>query len=505
MANRARFTRVFACGIVLDDAASRRVSSGIFRFPHPCIPVLLHTHLASPSSALNILIGNTIYNQENTAVPSPNPTAINRRLTEFSRSTGEIPCCRGITAAGTSAGHSAHRGGKFMSTCVVPRRFLVSGRNTFSFSRLVAGSCCVRRVCTALSKHQLALQHFTRHCTRYGLPELPTRNALTRRIPYSNISTKVIKCAKNVVAIKRVEREIFLKLAGRQIAVSLHFGYKLSERGNPLAKEQLWEKKRRLEEASVPISEQSRFGLSQRGIKNVPATWPPDSPYAATKKCSAVFCGWLGLTFNWHSLKLIARNLGRPFQLLPFPLPTNQSLNPSSDLASRGSRDGLCCPIGYCVVRRVPCWQASRLPGAYWWMAFRAALNTEVLRADDGVGRGEAGDLRVRENPSDQRRRPALKSGSESVGNQQGSPTRGKGGSLTTTPPRSRRRLTCHRGLSDVDGNELGLPRCHDRERGANDKADSGGSGISARPGHTPIVTRLGWRALTCHTGSPIT
>ncbi|KAJ8895153.1 hypothetical protein PR048_000478 [Dryococelus australis] len=32
--------------------ANRRVFSGIFRFPHPFIPTLPHTHLASPSSAL---------------------------------------------------------------------------------------------------------------------------------------------------------------------------------------------------------------------------------------------------------------------------------------------------------------------------------------------------------------------------------------------------------------------------------------------------------------------
>ncbi|KAJ8896832.1 hypothetical protein PR048_002178 [Dryococelus australis] len=39
-------------GIVPDDAAVRRVFSGNSHFPHRCIPVLLHTHLASPSSAL---------------------------------------------------------------------------------------------------------------------------------------------------------------------------------------------------------------------------------------------------------------------------------------------------------------------------------------------------------------------------------------------------------------------------------------------------------------------
>ncbi|KAJ8867138.1 hypothetical protein PR048_033002 [Dryococelus australis] len=39
-------------GIVPDDAAGQRIFSGISCFPCPCIPALLHTHLASPSSAL---------------------------------------------------------------------------------------------------------------------------------------------------------------------------------------------------------------------------------------------------------------------------------------------------------------------------------------------------------------------------------------------------------------------------------------------------------------------
>ncbi|KAJ8893620.1 hypothetical protein PR048_006220 [Dryococelus australis] len=39
-------------GIVAHDAAGRRVFSGIFLFPRPCIPALIYTHLALPSSAL---------------------------------------------------------------------------------------------------------------------------------------------------------------------------------------------------------------------------------------------------------------------------------------------------------------------------------------------------------------------------------------------------------------------------------------------------------------------
>ncbi|KAJ8868005.1 hypothetical protein PR048_031814 [Dryococelus australis] len=38
--------------IVLDGVAGRRAFSGIFRLPRPCIPALLHTYLAPPTSAL---------------------------------------------------------------------------------------------------------------------------------------------------------------------------------------------------------------------------------------------------------------------------------------------------------------------------------------------------------------------------------------------------------------------------------------------------------------------
>ncbi|KAJ8895296.1 hypothetical protein PR048_000621 [Dryococelus australis] len=61
-----------------------------------------------------------------------------------------------------------------------PRRSLVSGRNTFRFSRpppLVAGPCCVRRVCTTLNKQQPTLQHFT---TRYCILGKQPNKFLTR-------------------------------------------------------------------------------------------------------------------------------------------------------------------------------------------------------------------------------------------------------------------------------------------------------------------------------------
>ncbi|KAJ8878696.1 hypothetical protein PR048_019281 [Dryococelus australis] len=44
------------CGIVPDDIAGRWVSSGVSRFPRPCIQILLHTHFTSPSSTLKTSI-----------------------------------------------------------------------------------------------------------------------------------------------------------------------------------------------------------------------------------------------------------------------------------------------------------------------------------------------------------------------------------------------------------------------------------------------------------------
>ncbi|KAJ8870065.1 hypothetical protein PR048_029076 [Dryococelus australis] len=44
--------RFLHLGIVPNDAAGRRVFSGISRLPRPCTPALLHTHLASLSSGL---------------------------------------------------------------------------------------------------------------------------------------------------------------------------------------------------------------------------------------------------------------------------------------------------------------------------------------------------------------------------------------------------------------------------------------------------------------------
>ncbi|KAJ8891739.1 hypothetical protein PR048_004274 [Dryococelus australis] len=48
---------IFSCAVP-DGASGRRVFSGISRLPRPCIPALLPTHLASPSSALKTQISS---------------------------------------------------------------------------------------------------------------------------------------------------------------------------------------------------------------------------------------------------------------------------------------------------------------------------------------------------------------------------------------------------------------------------------------------------------------
>ncbi|KAJ8871475.1 hypothetical protein PR048_027792 [Dryococelus australis] len=42
---------------IQDDAAGRRIFSGMSRFPRPCIPALIRTHLASPSSTQDLDVG----------------------------------------------------------------------------------------------------------------------------------------------------------------------------------------------------------------------------------------------------------------------------------------------------------------------------------------------------------------------------------------------------------------------------------------------------------------
>ncbi|KAJ8876652.1 hypothetical protein PR048_021099 [Dryococelus australis] len=63
-------------GIVPDNAAGREIFSGISRFSHPFILVLLHTHLASLSSALEISMPPSFTNLDTSQATSNNIDAV---------------------------------------------------------------------------------------------------------------------------------------------------------------------------------------------------------------------------------------------------------------------------------------------------------------------------------------------------------------------------------------------------------------------------------------------
>ncbi|KAJ8878011.1 hypothetical protein PR048_022474 [Dryococelus australis] len=117
--NRIRFA--LQVEIVPDDPTSRRVISWISRFPRPCIPVLLHSHLISPSSALKTSVSRAAKISHITSVnlclheaeehPESRPLAglqkswkCSRRLVSQKRSAA---CLVTYTAVGDRSGHSS--------------------------------------------------------------------------------------------------------------------------------------------------------------------------------------------------------------------------------------------------------------------------------------------------------------------------------------------------------------------------------------------------------------
>ncbi|KAJ8897051.1 hypothetical protein PR048_002397 [Dryococelus australis] len=80
----------------------------------------------------------------------------------------------------------------------------VCGRSTFSFP-LVTGSCCVRRVCTALSKHQLTLQHY--HHTLLVTSDPARRTTVTGTRLRSSI--KAARVSRSCGSFWREEVEMF--------------------------------------------------------------------------------------------------------------------------------------------------------------------------------------------------------------------------------------------------------------------------------------------------------
>ncbi|KAJ8871738.1 hypothetical protein PR048_028074 [Dryococelus australis] len=75
------FSRV---GIVPDDATGRRIFSNIPRFSRPCVPALLHAHLASSSSPLKTSIS---LDQPTNKVIRPNDRRILHRAKEYTTGT----------------------------------------------------------------------------------------------------------------------------------------------------------------------------------------------------------------------------------------------------------------------------------------------------------------------------------------------------------------------------------------------------------------------------------
>ncbi|KAJ8869720.1 hypothetical protein PR048_028715 [Dryococelus australis] len=83
---RTRFSHV---GIVTGDAAGRWFFLGICRFPHPCVPMLIHYHLISPSS------------DQKTAPTDPTTTesSVKIRCNYLAERAGHPSCCTTWTAS----------------------------------------------------------------------------------------------------------------------------------------------------------------------------------------------------------------------------------------------------------------------------------------------------------------------------------------------------------------------------------------------------------------------
>ncbi|KAJ8897860.1 hypothetical protein PR048_003213 [Dryococelus australis] len=82
-------------GIVTDDAAGRRVFSGISRFPRPCIPALFHTHLASPTSALVTSMPGSL----NRAIQGRGKRETPKKTCRPAASSDTIPTCGNLGVA----------------------------------------------------------------------------------------------------------------------------------------------------------------------------------------------------------------------------------------------------------------------------------------------------------------------------------------------------------------------------------------------------------------------
>ncbi|KAJ8869822.1 hypothetical protein PR048_028831 [Dryococelus australis] len=115
--------------IVLDDAAGRRFFSGISRFPSPCIPELLYTHLISPSSALKTVCSNELSTDVRSLVGNRSAGRRTNRSQAFTLRTREIPVDRrrlprkeGLTNFVNTYVHAGPRSHRGQRKAIYPQR-----------------------------------------------------------------------------------------------------------------------------------------------------------------------------------------------------------------------------------------------------------------------------------------------------------------------------------------------------------------------------------------------
>ncbi|KAJ8866962.1 hypothetical protein PR048_032824 [Dryococelus australis] len=170
-----RFTHV---GILPDDAAGRWVSSWISRFPSPFIPALLHTHLTSPSSALETLVLR--------AVQIPQLTRPDTHASENGVASGHHVEPQRLMShqSGVRETLDSNPGYQAKQVEEYPWEFclqgLINNHNTASSDRLLYRFQCINPF-TPKSTHELSKQEFQEQ----GKREVPEK---TRRPTASSVT-----------------------------------------------------------------------------------------------------------------------------------------------------------------------------------------------------------------------------------------------------------------------------------------------------------------------------
>ncbi|KAJ8891244.1 hypothetical protein PR048_010759 [Dryococelus australis] len=197
-ANRVRFPAGslpdFRVGIVPVDPASRKVFSGISRFPRPFIMALLHTYLASPSSALKTSAVRSARSQSHDTTPAP------RSGDRYKLRDGTI--MKAAFGRMTVRGECASPSQLFTSEGITDvTKSILAGRGIVSkFERVVlaAPAVAVSRTWPALSPRRIAVvAHQQRGRSVYTTPPLfmSTPPALHPPPPHSKQWTLPRCCA----------------------------------------------------------------------------------------------------------------------------------------------------------------------------------------------------------------------------------------------------------------------------------------------------------------------